>query len=310
MQISGTTVPTTDLDGEPPVVAVVGLGAMGSRIAANLVDEGHRVVVTNRTAAAVSGLVAAGATSAASPRLAAAEADVVLVVVRDDDASRQVWTDHDHGVLAGLRPGAVGIECSTVSPRWVTELAGIAARAGADFLEAPIVGSRPQAEARALVHLLGGPQSVLDRVGPVLAVSAARLHRCGDVGAAATTKLVVNALLAIQVAAMAELLGVVERSGLDLTDTIQLLTELPVTSPAAARAAGVMHAGAFAPNFPVDLVAKDLRYLTRLAAEQGGEAPMVAAALGEFGRSRAAGHGQDDLTAIARTHLRTERTHT
>jgi len=82
---------------------------------------------------------------------------------------------------------------------------------------------------------------------------------------AATTQLVVNALLATQVAAVAELLGVVDRAGLDLADTIELLTGLPVTSPAAARAAGLMQAETFSPNFPVGLLAKDLRYLTDLA---------------------------------------------
>lgn len=285
------------------VVAVVGLGAMGARLAANLLADGHHVVVANRTKAAADDLAATGALVAASPRDAATRAEVVLVTVQDDDASRAVWTDPGDGLLGGLRPGGVAVECSTVSPSWARELGVLADGAGARFLEAPMIGSRPQVEARALVHLVGGPQETVDAVQEILAVSASRVHRCGEVGAAATLKLVVNALLATQVATVAELLGVAQRAGLAVDATLELLTSLPVTSPAAARAAGTMVRRAFAPNFPVDLVAKDLRYLSELAAQLDGAVPMSDSALAGFRRLAGDGHGQQDLTAIARLHL-------
>lgn len=288
---------------ERPVVAVVGLGAMGGRLAANLLTESYRLVVANRTSAAADRLAAAGAVVATSPRDAAARADVVLVAVSDDHASRAVWTDPRAGLLQGLRPGGVAVECSTVSPGWVRELDGLARASGARFLEAPMIGSRPQVEARGLVHLVGGAQDVLKEVGEVLAVSAARVHHCGETGTAATTKLLVNALLATQVATLAELLGMAERSGLALDTTLELLAGLPVTSPAAARAGGSMVRGAFDPNFPVDLVAKDLLYLTELAARLDGAAPMTATALEGFRRASGDGRGQQDLTAIARSYL-------
>lgn len=277
----------------PKSVGVVGLGAMGARLAANLLTDGHHVVVTNRTAAAADALAEAGAAVAATPRDVAARVDVVLVAVRDDPASRAVWTG-THGVLAGLGPAAIAVECSTVSPGWARDLAGLAA--GARFVEAPMIGSRPQVENRALVHLAGGAAETVDAVRDVLAVSASRVHHCGDVGTAATLKLVVNALLATQVATVAELLGVAHRAGLAPDATIDLLASLPVTSPAAALAGGAMVRGAFAPRFPVDLVAKDLGYLTGL----DGDTPMAAAALAGFRRAAGAGHGAEDLTAIAR----------
>ncbi len=285
-----------------PRVGVVGLGAMGSRLAANLLADGHAVVVANRTAAATAAPAAAGAVVAGSPRDLAGRVDVVLVAVRDDPASRVVWTDPEHGLLAGLAPGAVAVECSTVSPAWARELAGTAAAAGARFLEAPMIGTRPQVEARALVHLVGGEAETLDAVRDVLAVSAARVHHCGAVGTAATLKLAVNALLAVQVAAVAELLGVTGRAGLEPGVVVELLAGLPVTSPAAARAGGAMVRGAFAPNFPVDLVAKDLDYLTGLTARPDTDVPLSAAALTAYRRASAAGHGAEDLTAVARLH--------
>lgn len=256
-----------------PIVAVVGLGAMGSRLAANLLTDGYRVIVTNRTPAAAAGLAAAGAVVAASPREAAAGADVVLAVVSDDPASRAIWTDPEHGLLGGLRSGRVAVECSTVSPAWVRELAGVAVASGARFLEAPMIGSRPQVDARALVHLVGGAEETLDEVRGVLEVSATRTHHCGEV-------------------------GVAERSGLAVGATMDLLASLPVTSPAVARAGGAMINRAFNPNFPVDLVAKDLRYLSELAtrvpwqgADEQERTRRLPAALGR--RARARGSDRD-----------------
>lgn len=300
MTVAATREPRPVADAERPRVAVVGLGAMGSRLATNLISDGYPVVVFNRTASAAKALVAEGARLAGSPREAASQADVVLVAVRDDQASRAVWTDPAGGVLAGLGVTATAIECSTLSPGWVRELG---AQAGAAFLEAPMIGTRPQVEARALVHLVGGTLATLDRVRAVLAVSSARVHHTGDVGTAATLKLIVNALLATQVVTIAELLGVAQRSGLVVTDTLELLTGMPVTSPAAARAGGAMTLGAFSPNFPVDLVAKDLRYLAEHTVATEGQAPMSRAAQAQFDQLSGEGHGEEDIVAVARNFL-------
>jgi 3-hydroxyisobutyrate dehydrogenase len=235
-------------------IAIVGLGAMGSRLAQNLLAAGHDVVVTNRTPRPLD-----GARWADAPREAAERAAVVLVAVTDDGASRAVWTDPDDGVLRGLRPEAVGVECSTISPAWARELG---ARAG-HFVEAPMIGSRPQAEARALVHLAGGPPELVDAVREPLAASAARVEHVGGYGDPAALKLIVNAALATQVATFAELLGLLRRTSLPEEAALGVLEALPVVSPAAARALGAMRARAFGPNFPVALVEKDLRYLRR-----------------------------------------------
>lgn len=286
-----------------PTVAVVGLGAMGARLARNLLHDGYPVVVANRSPAAADPLVAAGADLVTSPKDAARQADVVLVAVTDDSASKQVWTDGETGLLQGAGTGQVVVECSTLSPGWVTELAGTAATAGLRFVEAPMVGSRAQVEGRTLVHLVGGEESVLTHIRDVLAVSAPTIHHCGPVGSAATTKLVVNALLAIQVAAAAELLGVAEKSGLSPADTLALLATLPVASPAFTRTAGLMLSGSFAPQFTTDLVAKDLRYLAAAAGDAGTDVPLARAALAGYAATAAGGHGAEDLTSIARLFL-------
>jgi 3-hydroxyisobutyrate dehydrogenase len=165
-----------------------------------------------------------------------------------------------------------------------------------------MIGSRPQVRAGALVHLLAGEGDAVDRVDPVLAASAPTRHRLGPhPGSAATTKLIVNALLATQVAGLAELLHLARAADLDPGRTMEILAGLPVTSPAAARAGAVVLGGDFTPNFPVDLAAKDLRYLDATARAAGAAVPVARAVRARFDAARADGLGGLDLTAVARS---------
>ena len=272
---------------------------MGSRLAHNLLADGYPVTISNRSPGPVDPLARAGATVAATPAQAAAQADIVLVAVADDSAAEAVWFDRHEGILAGAPPGTLAIEASTLSPDLVRRLAAEADRAGLRFLEAPMIGSRPQVEARALVHLAGGPPDLLFAANDLLRVSAAHLHHVGGYGAAAALKLIVNALLATQVATIAELVSVARRAGLDPAVSAHVLTTLPVTSPAGARAINVISTGDYSPNFPVRLAAKDLRYLTALAEQVGAEAPMARTALAGYEQASAIGRADDDLHAIA-----------
>ena len=142
-------------------VAFLGLGAMGSRMAANLLKAGHAVTVWNRSPAAAEALVASGARKASSPMAAAESADFVFAMVCDDDASQNVWLDSTNGALAGMHPGAVAIESSTLTPEWIRELSEHFRAKGISLLDAPVSGSRPQAEAAQLVYLIGGDAKAL-----------------------------------------------------------------------------------------------------------------------------------------------------
>jgi len=152
-------------------IAFLGLGAMGARMAARLVAAGHAVAVWNRSLAAAAPLVAAGARLTATPAEAASGATVVFSMVTDDVAARRVWLGGD-GAAAALRPGAVAIECSTVTPGWVRELAGGVAARGAHLLDAPVAGSRPQAEAGQLVFMVGGEAAALEAARPAAQAAA------------------------------------------------------------------------------------------------------------------------------------------
>ena len=233
-------------------------------MAARLLDAGHAVTVYNRTAERAEPLRERGATVARSPRQAAAASSVVLAMVRDDEASRSLWSGPD-GALFGLREGAVAVECSTLTPGRVREWAERVRATGARPVEAPVVGSRPQAEAGGLGILVGAEEEDVAHVRPALDVLGAAVLRIGAPGDAAVMKLAVNALFALQVAGVAELLAFARRSGIDAGRAAEVLGNLPVTSPSAKGAMDAMLAEQFAPLFPIHLVQKDLRYASLTA---------------------------------------------
>lgn len=282
-------------------VSVLGLGAMGSRIARRLVDAGHQVTVWNRSSAPAEELVRVGATRAAHPADAVDGADVVLSMVRDDEASRAVWTDGRHGALTALSGPTVCVECSTLTPGWARELARLATDRGGRFLDAPVVGTRPHADQAILTVLAGGDEAALEVVRPVLEAFAGSIHHCGPAGAGMAVKLAVNAIFALQAAGLAEILGRLGREDIAATRAVEILNAMPTASPAAQRVAEAMTGSHFDPNFPIELVAKDLGY----GAQLGGHAPapsIVEATRASFEDVIERGLGDRDITAIVLPH--------
>jgi 3-hydroxyisobutyrate dehydrogenase len=283
-------------------IAILGLGAMGSRMAKRLLQAGFTVAVYNRSSLPVDELVGAGAIGGKTPRMAAEGAEIVIAMVRDDEASHAVWCDERDGAAMGLGSGAIAIESSTLSPRWVSELAARVLRTGAAFLDAPVVGSRPQADAGQLIHLVGGDEKVFDRARNVLSALGGAAHHVGPVGSGATLKLVVNALFGTQVAALAELLALLRRSGGDPAALGEVLSSLPVTSAAAKGALALMLKRLDSPLFPIDLVEKDFAYTLAHAETTSTELPLTRAAHAQFAKAKAEGLEASNITALARLY--------
>ena len=283
-------------------IAFLGLGAMGARMAARLLEAGHEVHVWNRTPARAEALAAVGATVAATPRAAAEGAGVVFAMVRNDAASQAVWLDEAEGALTAVAPEAVGVDCSTLSLGHVAGLAEAFGRAGRAFLDAPVAGSRPQAEAGQLIFLVGGAAPALARVRPLLEAMGSAVHHAGGNGAGATLKLMVNALFGIQLAAVAELIGFARDSGVDPEAAVGIIGQTPVCSPAAKVAAGAMLAGAFAPAFPIDLVAKDFALLDSSAAGVAAPLPLGTATGAIYKDAVTRGLGADNITGIVQLY--------
>lgn len=283
-------------------IAFLGLGAMGQRMAGRLLDAGHPVVVWNRDPARTLALQARGARVAETPGTAAEGASVVLAMVRDDEASRRVWCAPEDGALACMDAEAVAIECSTLSHAWVRELAGMAAARGVPLLDAPVAGSRPQAEAGQLIHLVGGDPAVLQRVEPVLKTWSATVVHVGSSGSGALAKLMLNQLFAVQIAAMAEIIDQAQGADTDLPRLVDAMTATPVCSPALKMAALSMLGDQHAPQFPLALVAKDLGYAAALGGDEAH--PVGTATRRVVAHALSAGLGSDNITALCRLYRR------
>jgi 3-hydroxyisobutyrate dehydrogenase len=269
-------------------------------MASNLLKTGHDVVIWNRTKAACKPLMALGAQAMTTPREAASHADLVISMVTDDAALRAVWLGSDVGAVWGLKPDALAIESSTVSPEWIHRLAAAVVARGARFLDGPVAGSLPQAEARQLLVLAGGNEADFETAKPVLEAMAGGAKLVGTLGQGTALKLALNALLGIQIAAMAEALNYLDQSGISVADAIGILASTPLVSPAAIGAAKLIAAEDFAPRFPINLVAKDFRYAVASARSIGVGLPMTEAAGSLFEQAVDKGFGGQNINAVAR----------
>jgi 3-hydroxyisobutyrate dehydrogenase len=280
-------------------VAMIGLGRMGSGMAGRLLAAGHEVVVANRTPGRAAVLVAAGAQLAASPADACAGAEAVIVMVSDDEASRAVW-DGPQGALAGLAPGALAIECSTLSADRVRELASAAGAAGLRYVDAPVTGLPDAASAGELTLLVGADPADLEVAGVFLEPLAAQILHFGPVGSGTAYKLIVNLIGAVQIAGVAEGLALAERAGLDLEQVVAALALGQAASPQVVRNSRRMAASDHGENvvFSGRLRRKDAAYAMALAEELGVGAPFGQVALQGLDDLLASGLGDANESAI------------
>ncbi|HLW47940.1 MAG TPA: NAD(P)-dependent oxidoreductase [bacterium] len=218
------------MSGRAAHVGFVGLGAMGGRIAKRLLDAGHRVTGYNRTAAKAQWLVEAGLRPAPSPRAVAEAADVTFSMVTDTAALRAI-TDGPDGVLAGLGPGKVYVDMSTVSPEASRALAERVRGRGAAMLDAPVSGSLVTLEEGRLSIMVGGDPEVLDRVRPVLLAIGPVVTHVGGNGQAALMKVATNLNLGAQVLAFCEAVLLAEKGGIDRATAVHVLLNSAIASP-------------------------------------------------------------------------------
>jgi 3-hydroxyisobutyrate dehydrogenase len=280
-----------------PRIAFLGLGIMGSRMARRLLDAGFPLAVFNRSAEPARALGADGATVARTPAEAARDADIVMSMVADDDASRSVWDGPD-GALAGARDGSVLVESSTVTVGRIREFAESAERAGCRVVDAPVAGSKVQAGAGELVYFVGAADDDLARVRPALEVTGKSVLHCGPVGSGALVKLVNNFLAGVQAASLAEGLAVIERAGLDSVRILGALSNGAPGSPMVKTLAGRILAQDYTPNFYLHLLAKDMGYAMTEGERHDVPMTMAAAALDVLRGGIAHGDGDRDMAAV------------
>jgi 3-hydroxyisobutyrate dehydrogenase-like beta-hydroxyacid dehydrogenase len=275
----------------------VGLGVMGGGIARRLLDAGHGVVGWNRTRAKAEPLRSRGLALAESPRAVAERAEVVFTMLTDV-AALQAVLDGEKGLLAGLVPGKVLVDMSTVLPSVSRRTAERVRETGAEMLDAPVSGSVATLEAGQLSVMVGGPTEVFARVEPILRDVGPKVTHVGGNGQAALLKIAHNLSLAVQMLAFSEGVVLAEKAGIDRALAVEVLTSSAIASPM------VRYRGPFVLEqppeawFDVNMMQKDLVYALDTGRELDVPLPTTAVANEYLTAARALGLEHDDFAAL------------
>jgi 3-hydroxyisobutyrate dehydrogenase-like beta-hydroxyacid dehydrogenase len=282
-----------------PTVGMIGLGLMGKPMAQNLLKAGYPLHVWNRTAAKAKELEAAGAKMAANAREVAAQCDVLITIVSDPPALEEVLCGKG-GAFAALKKGALYIDSSTISPDLARRIAAESSRAGVEFLDAPVTGGTWGAEKGELLFMVGGEAAVLERARPVLEAMGKKIFLLGPNGAGQTIKLAMNAMLALQVNALAESLALVRGAGLAGEKLIEVMQSSMARSGVLDVKAPLMLKGEYPASFPLRLMHKDMRLALELGREEHVKLPALDAAYGTFSAVKDAAKDDPDFAAVSR----------
>ena len=286
----------------PLHVAVVGTGRMGGAMAGRIATAGHSLTVWNRSrdkaeavAAGLPGVVVAG-----TARDAAKAADVVVVSLTDDQAAASAYRGDD-GLLAGLRPGVVVADTSTLAPETIRRLGEEAGATGAQLADTPVSGSVASIDGGAVLVMAGGETDAVERARPALESFAQRIILLGPLGSGSTMKLAVNALVFGLNQALAEALVLAERAGVERSLAYEVFANSAAGAPFVAYKRAAFDDPDSAPvAFALDLVAKDLDLAAALATEVGAPVPQLETNRRVIGEAIAAGLGDADMSAVAR----------
>ena len=274
-------------------IAFIGLGRMGHGMAGRYLDAGFAVTVWNRSKAKAEDLIARGARWATSPEDAAIDADAVVTMVADDNASREVWLTND-GAAAAMKAGTLAIECSTVSYGHALELARELRGRGLIYIDSPVTGLPDAAASGKLTLLVGAEAADLEKARPYLAPLSSTIRHFGPVGSGTVFKLINNLMGAIQIAGIAEGLAIAEQAGLDMKLVLEAIENGVAASPQVLRHSKRMVARNFSgATFTAALRHKDAAYAVALAESLLSDAPLLGRAAVEA-YERAKAHAPDD----------------
>ena len=278
-------------------IGFLGLGIMGTAMARNCLRAGHDVTVWNRSAEPAQALAEAGAKVAATPAAAAASGDVIICMLTGPEACREVLFGPE-GAAKSLGPGKTVVNMSTVSPTFAREAATDVRATGAQYVDAPVSGSKKPAEEGTLVILAGGDAAAIDAVEPVLLSMGKKVARCGAAGMGSTMKVTVNVLLGAMVASLAETVRLGEALGLTRDALLDVVMAGPMANDLFRLKDPMLRAGEFPPQFPAKHMAKDLRFAVEAAAEAHAPSPLLAVLAPLYRKLVDEGLGEADFAAV------------
>lgn len=275
----------------------IGPGNMGSRIVRRLLSAGYSVQVYSRERHQAIAIEKAGAALAESVSALADCSDVILSCLTDDAAVHEIYAGPG-GVLNNARPGALAIEMSTISPQVSREIAALGAEVGVHVLDVAISGSTPAAERGELILFGGGHPNLFEAARPIFQAFSKKAFHLGPSGAGTTMKLVVNAILGIEMQAIAEAAALGQSAGLDRHVLLEVLAQTAVIAPAHLGKLSRAAMEEFSPQFPLPLMHKDFRLILDLAKAAGASMPAAEAAYQINSAAMAAQEKEQDFSAV------------
>jgi 3-hydroxyisobutyrate dehydrogenase-like beta-hydroxyacid dehydrogenase len=279
-------------------VGFIGLGIMGSRQAANLARAGYELTVFNRTRERADAWAAEhGGHVAGSPREVAERSDVVITMVVDG-AQVQAMLLGEDGALAGARDGALFVDMSTIAPGTARELAATLAERGHGFVDAPVTGSSPKAEAGTLTIMCGGTDADMARARPLFEVMGEKIVHAGAAGQGQAVKVLSQGVTAVNCATLAQALVVGRQTGLDLHALLEVMTGGSSDSTMRQLKGEPMLAHDFDPLFKLEHMLKDVRLCLEEARKAGAAFPHAALAGELYSAGVGRGLGQQDFAAV------------
>lgn len=280
-------------------IAFLGLGIMGSRMAANLCRAGFEVTAWNRSPGPAEELVNAhGAHAAATPAEAATGAELVITMVTDSPQVEEVLFG-ENGAADGLAEGALVMDMSTVAPSASRSMAERLAGQGVAFLDAPVTGSKPKAEDGTLTIMVGGEPADLERARPALDAMGALVVHAGPTGHGSMVKLINNMVAAVNAVAVAEALRLAREADVDTDALLEVMKAGSGASTMLNLKAGPILSGDYDPLFKLEHMLKDVRHTLREAEALGVELPLAGEAERLYTRADEAGQGEQDFAAVA-----------
>ena len=279
-------------------VGFIGLGIMGSRMAANLQKKGHELVVYNRSREKADPLIANGAVWAPTPADVAKQAGVVITMLSRPDAVAETALLGKHGFLNFLAEKSLWIDCSTVNPSFSRLMASEAAQRNVRFLDAPVGGSKGPAEQGQLLFFVGGEKADVDEARPLFEAMGKAIHHMGGHGLGSAMKMVNNVILAQAMAGFAEAVILGESLGIPRGLLFDTVLTSPVVAPFLAFKRSIIEEGRFDAEFPLQWMHKDLQLASDTAYETGVAMPLANAVKEVYALAKKNGLGEQDFSAV------------
>jgi 3-hydroxyisobutyrate dehydrogenase-like beta-hydroxyacid dehydrogenase len=278
-------------------VGFIGLGIMGSRMAANLLKNGYHLVVYNRTAQKAEPLLAKGATWAKDPASLAESADILFTILADPDAVQNTALGPS-GFLDRMRPGTIWVDSSTVNPSFTKRMAQEAHERRVHFVDAPVAGTKGPAEQAQLTFLVGGDLEDVKTCQPFFEAMGKKIVHLGPNGMGTSAKMVVNLLLGEAMLAFSEALALGQSLNIPMEGLMNLLIGGAVAAPFTAGKRAKIENSQYEPDFPLKWMRKDLQLVSQTGCEQGVALPTENAAKEIYTLAERQGWGELDFSAI------------